>query len=145
MRDDLSFCRRSFINLSFYSFDPVAYFLPIYILDIAYINNYYYMSASRAQQPAAQTCQQNWLPMAIDHDNNDSFSHSLIRQFDKRRSRLHAEMEQLGVSRFHTSLEYLCLNISHTHAFHSSFLSIDTVFAFNRIQSAVIVFMIAVV
>lgn len=60
------------------------------------------MSASRAQQPAAQptTTLQNWLPMAIDHDNNDSFSHSLIRQFDKRRTRLHAEMEQLGVSRF---------------------------------------------
>ncbi|CDH57520.1 predicted protein [Lichtheimia corymbifera JMRC:FSU:9682] len=54
------------------------------------------MSASRAQQPAAQPSLQNWLPMAIDHDNSDSFSQSLIRQFDKRRTRLHAEMEQLG-------------------------------------------------
>lgn len=74
------------------------------------------MSASRAQQPAAQPSLQNWLPMAIDHDSSDSFSHSLIRQFDKRRTRLHAEMEQLGVSRLYTSILHAS-NISHAHDF----------------------------
>lgn len=81
--------------------------------------------------------------MAIDHDNSDSFSQSLIRQFDKRRTRLHAEMEQLGVSRFYTSIPCVHQSIYHMLMTFDLFSSIDIVFASSPIRSAVIAFTIA--